>query len=170
MLTRNIAGKRQFRHPTWLFYALLVSLGGPLNPAVWWLGWPDPGETLNTKDLLHILMIPSTVMTCTTLVILRKLRTFDVVEIGAVVAVGLAVAVLTVPIFMGVEVSLRSGRFDFVKFVTASMYSTFFGWFFGVIPYFAVTRGIPCAVALFLIVLGLCRPVHEDDSTPERTD
>ena len=163
MLTGKAPNKRQFHHPVWLFYALLVCLGGPLNPAVWWLGWPDPDKTSSIKDLLFILMIPSTVMACTTLVILRKSRTFDVFDIGVAVAVGLAVAVLTVPVIFGISVSLRDGHFEIVEFLSALLAGTFLGWMFGVIPYFAVTRGIPCSIALFVVVLGLCRSVREDE-------
>ncbi|MEM9425516.1 MAG: hypothetical protein AAGA06_02340 [Pseudomonadota bacterium] len=151
-MIHTIFDKRRFRHPSELWTILLLLLGGPLNPVAWWLNTPEMGRSFFLSDVVVFHLIPCTVMTLTTVWILNVLGRFDLGFIVLAVVAGLAIAVLTAPLVLAITMWLGDGHGGITSILTNFVLTTIVGWLFLVIPYFAISKGVPCA----LMVIALC--------------
>ena len=147
---------RRFRRPLWLLLPLLFLLSGPGNPVGLWLGWPEDESFLLSDWIgtVAIVTVPAAVMVFIALDRLFRLRRFRADALIGQVAIGYGVAVAFSPITMWLVVRLAGGDVPFSGAVAAVV----FGWLFGFIPFFAVTIGLPTAIAAGAILwLGTVR-------------
>lgn len=151
-MIRMIFDKRRFRHPSELWIPLLLLLGGPLNPVAWWLNTPEMGRNFFLSNVVVFHLIPCTVMSLTTVWILNVLGRFDLGVIVLAVVAGLAIAVLTAPLVVAITMWLGDGHGGITSILATFVLTTVVGWLFFVIPYFAIFKGVPCA----LVVVALC--------------
>ncbi|MGR3514998.1 MAG: hypothetical protein ACU0GG_19730 [Paracoccaceae bacterium] len=147
---------RILRAPRWLSVLAILCFGGPLNPAVWAIGLSVPENPFfDVNDRLYLfLMIPSTVMTMATLVIISK--RVDLLDgIAWPVCLGFVVALALSPFTTALGGAIAANAFSVGEVLQMTFVLIFLGWILGIIPYFAVTHGLPCALVLFA-VLFLC--------------
>ncbi|MEM6386450.1 MAG: hypothetical protein AAF718_09470 [Pseudomonadota bacterium] len=145
----EVAARRSLREPRWLVVLLILCFGGPLNPAVWAIGLIEPQNAQFQVDerFYHILMVPSTVMTLATLLYIRK-QGFVFSSIFGAVKIGFGTAVSLSPVTMVLGMSIMDSGVSIGRAIEMVIVVGFFGWFFMIIPFFAITHGVPCALVL----------------------
>ncbi len=167
MLNCVIELKWQLHSRTRVSFVVFICLGVVLNPAVWWFGWPERWGSgfLSVQDLIAVLVSANALMAGLTPHLLRRTASFCLLGFFGSVCAGYLLAVAVTPVLFLIMSFVQATQEDVVDIIFIPMLLVL-GWVFGVIPYYAITLGLPCAATFFFLALGLfCTPVRNDEAS-----
>lgn len=154
---------REFRTVKGVWAIVFVLFAGPLNPAGWYLGRPDDGYVFLKSPLetFWIVLFPTTVIAAVMARRMWRAQRFTMNDLWLWASLGFAIALFTGPMGLLIADIAVHGLpdMDWREVVPAYFMFIFFGWLFGIIPFFATTIGLPCALVAMMLAYACTKPV-----------